>query len=163
MIEEFTVLYLRRKMAWNRKKGKEDNLLFLDFDGVINTFDDALKTDYQMPSRRCMKNLNQLCHDRHLKIAISSSWRYEGLKSCENYLREGGLDSDIEVVGTTPKNGARGRPSEILQYVTKEKDLTGFLIVDDLPMEFLSPFAYRTDFERGLDQEALKVLEKIRW
>ena len=48
MIEEFTVLYLRRKMAWNRKKGKEDNLLFLDFDGVINTFDDALKTDYQI-------------------------------------------------------------------------------------------------------------------
>ncbi|MDD5851188.1 MAG: HAD domain-containing protein [Galactobacillus timonensis] len=163
MKEQFAVLYLKRRMAWNRKKGKEDNLLFLDFDGVINTFDDDAKKNYQMPSHRCMKNLNQLCHDRHLKIVISSSWRYDGIENCEKYLREGGLDPDIEIVGTTPKMDFKGRPAEILQYVTKEKDLTGFLIVDDLPMDYLSAFAYRTDFEKGLDQEALQTLEKIRW
>lgn len=163
MIEEFSVLYLRRKMAWNRKKGKEDNLLFLDFDGVINTFDDALETEYETPSPRCMKNLNRLCHDRNLKIVISSSWRYEGLQSCKKYLREGGLDSGITIIGITPMMEAKGRPAEILQYAGTVKDLTGILILDDLPMEYLSAFACQTDFRKGLDARALDIAEKIRW
>lgn len=163
MMESFVVFCLRRRMAWNRKKGKEDNLLFLDFDGVINTFGDALQTEYETPSSRCMHNLNRLCHDRKLKIVISSSWRYDGLHRCESFLRKGGLDADIPILGMTPMLEAKGRPAEILQYACQEKDLTSMLILDDLSMEYLSAFACQTDFKKGFDDDALAIAEKIRW
>ena len=109
-LEELTMrIALNKIKRDNFNKNIKNNLLFLDFDGVINIpiFNFSLFTNKELedlynkanPDR--IKNLNKLCKMFNLNIVISSSWRISGLEYCIDYLLKSGLDPSINIVGMT--------------------------------------------------------------
>lgn len=109
------------------------NVLFLDFDGVINTqqfYKDKLhkdtilsKDNYYIdicsPSYNRVSNtqavtlIDMLCHKFDLKIVVTSTWRIHGDQA--ETLYNSGLSRDIEVLGQTDRLGSRDK--EILSYI----------------------------------------------
>ena len=84
---------------------RKDNLVFLDFDGVINTEGRA--------NKKCIRYLNRFCKKYHCHIVVSSSWKnyYE----YKEFLYHSGLHKDIIIDGTTER--LRNRTEEIKKYV----------------------------------------------
>ena len=72
--------YARRKRR-GKLNDELDNVLFLDYDGVINL--DPNNYGKKCFDRDCIENVNRLCKKFNLKIVVISSWKkyenYEGL------------------------------------------------------------------------------------
>ena len=115
-------------------------VLFLDYDGVVNTpmwDNDGIKCRYNHSGDGYVNNfqalqwISELCEKYNYKIVVSSTWRF-----WDNYidcLFAGGLREDVEVIGCTPvlrhPNVTRGE--EIQAWLNEHKDVEKFLIVDD--------------------------------
>lgn len=84
------------------------NILFLDYDGVVNTpmWDDKGQTvRYNFPEDKKVNSFQvaqwvfHFCRTYNYSIVVSSSWRFED--NYEECLRNDGLWADIKIVGTT--------------------------------------------------------------
>ena len=129
-----------------------DNILFLDYDGVINT---DINNYGQLPFNKvCIDNVNRLCKEYNLKIVVISSW-----KKYANYidiLYESGLDKDITIIGKTDiLNGSR--EEEIKQYLYNNIYINKFIIIDDGDYDELSKYQVKTNFNDGFNDD--KYLE----
>ena len=165
-LEELTMrIALNKIRRDNFNKNIKNNLLFLDFDGVINIpiFNFSLFTNKELedlynkanPDR--IKNLNKLCKMFNLNIVISSSWRISGLEYCIDYLLKSGLDPSINIVGMTKlEKGYKKRFYKIYEYLIENPYFTNFIIIDDLDMFYLNSFLIKTKFEDGFDEKKLK-------
>ena len=133
------------------------NVLFLDYDGVINVtwsgiYDAPFESDL-------VENVNTLCHMFDLKIVVTSSWRnYDGYKE---FLINSGLAPDIEILGRTDKMGVREK--EIMQYLLDEPYVGKFIILDDYPMPSLKKYQVITRYPEGFNSrklaEAIELLQ----
>lgn len=153
-------------------------IIFLDFDGVLNTRKSRSKVDYHKdPCETAhIEVLNKIIKISKAKVVITSSWRiYWSRNKIRRYLTKKGLKGTI--IGVTPEDryyciGAlRGRgiciqrwlDENTQKYERKYGKLTNFAILDDgLDMApFLSKLI-RTDNETGLTKkhgpEVLRVL-----
>lgn len=115
------------------------NIVFLDYDGVVNTlmFDGKKgKPYFNFPKDNKVNNfqavcwLNKLCLENNAKIVVTSTWRRE-----ENYkecLYNGGLNRNIEILGKTDDLGTL-RGYEIQKWLDDNKNLEikNFVILDD--------------------------------
>jgi hypothetical protein len=65
------------------------------------------------------------------KIVVSSTWRFQGLKTCQENLKNWGIAA--EVIDITPRlqndNGSRG--DEIRQWLIENPGVSRFVILDD--------------------------------
>lgn len=113
------------------------NIIFLDFDGVINTpiYSEERKViDYNCPSdqrvnnRTAVEYVNMLGKLWNAKIVVSSSWRDRGINHVKEILKNSGLD--IEVIGITPWLQQK-RGLEIQTWLNKHPEVTNFVILDD--------------------------------
>jgi HAD domain in Swiss Army Knife RNA repair proteins len=147
-------------------------LLFLDFDGVLNSAQFA-----HLQHRAWMKDKSNSRPYRDefcpiscsnllwiiervpdLKIVISSSWRLgRSLHELKTILEDQGIPQDL-VIDKTPHlvqaNESVPRGFEIQKWLDdhKELDVEKFCIIDDdSDMEHLSIFHVKTDFRTGLD------------
>lgn len=137
--------------------------LFLDFDGVINTFalegseryQEALHhpNTFDFCDRHCVEELNQFCLEHAIHIVISSSWRFSGIDFCKKYLHEYGLDTTICIKDTTQMDWHSSREEEILQYMLQHPIYAYYLILDDMQMPHLQQYLVQTDVYRGFDEE----------
>lgn len=167
---------LHNIMKVNKLKYGKDykyNLLFLDFDGVINVpvldfdhlTDEELSNLYNKANIDRINNLNKLCKMFDLNIVISSSWRVSGLEYCKNYLLQSELDPTINIVGLTKNEGFMKRYIEIYDYLIEHSNFTNFLIIDDLYMHHLDYHAIKTEFEFGFNEnklnEAIELCKKF--
>jgi HAD domain in Swiss Army Knife RNA repair proteins len=148
-------------------------LLFLDFDGVLNSAQFArlqhrnwVKDKLNPRPYRdefcpiCCSNLLWVIEKNpDLKIVISSSWRLgTPLEELQALLERHGIPG-ILIIGKTPHLVNPGEPTvprglEIQKWLDdhKELDVERFCIVDDdSDMEHLSPLHVKTDFQVGLD------------
>lgn len=119
------------------------NVLFLDFDGVVNTpqwyidTDGKYKCKYNFPSDRKVNNwqavqwVSEFCEKYNYKIVISSTWRKDGFKVSKDCLINGGLRKSIEIIGITPVTYDRPRGEEISGWLLENPDATNYLIFDD--------------------------------
>lgn len=134
------------------------NILFLDFDGVVN-----ISLNPRSPlcfDERCMNNVNKLCHRFNLKIVVISSWKRQ--YKYKEILYNQGLDKDIEVIGKTDDlNGPR--EDEVKKYLEDNIYIDKFIILDDAFFNELTPYQIKPTFAVGFDQkkyqEAVKLLE----
>ena len=104
-------------------------VVFLDFDGVLNTEKSYSSTgDF---SKAACKNLAKLLElDENLKIVVSSSWRSKGLKKVTEILKNNGIDPG-RVFDTTDHTHKDDRGHHIERYLDSHKDIKHYVILDN--------------------------------
>ncbi|MCX9024639.1 MAG: HAD domain-containing protein [Candidatus Methanoperedens sp.] len=103
-------------------------VLFLDFDGVLNSYKD--RNFGREFSKAPCENLNTLLERiKDLKIVISSAWRHLGLEECKEVLKENGINTDRVIDITGDERGERGH--QIQCWLDRNPGVTGMAIVDD--------------------------------
>jgi hypothetical protein len=90
-----------------------------------------------LPSRNCVRYLDQFTQDYPVAVIISSSWRYGKLPFCLEYLKHAGLKNTSAIVDTTQTETFQSREADIEQYLLAHPDFSGFLIFDDMRMPHL--------------------------
>lgn len=153
-------------------KGPARIYLFLDFDGVINLFptDDNFeqrryKNIFDLADRDCVKKLNAFAEDYPIEVVISSSWRYNGLDFCRDYLKNAGMSDKVKFAGMTQTEDFHKRSVDIFDYLTVHPDFSGLLIFDDLSLPEWHEFLVCTSMSQGWteerDQYARELIRKF--
>lgn len=130
------------------KAARSGNILFLDFDGVCNSFNEGSylthePDDYGM-DMDIIERIKEICSERHAKIVITSNWRrfdsdgywvYNG-KSYFNPLP--GLYRILgdRIIGTLTTERYLSKSEALELWFEKHEEFQGrFAIVDDDPRE----------------------------
>ena len=122
------------------------NIVFLDYDGVVNTLmwdECGKKCGFNYPDDNMVNNfqavqwVSEFCEKNGYCIVVTSSWRLQ-----DNYidcLNNGGLRDSVPVIGNTPYLRSSNRAEEIKQYLQTHPEIENYIIIDDLDeMESLS-------------------------
>ena len=144
-------------------------VIFLDYDGVVNTpiWDEQGKCKYNFPCDGKVNNfqaimwLNYLCKKTGAKIVVSSTWRYCCKKtSYQDCLYNAGLNKEIEIVGCTKWFEAETRTEEIKKYLQEHHDIQEYVILDDEFVDDPRFVSCNANYGFGLDecQKALIIL-----
>ncbi len=116
------------------------NVIFLDYDGVVNTLQWSLKNgkwncNFSHPLYNKVNNIqavqwvSEFCEKYGYSIVVTSTWRFaDNYKEC---LQNGGLREDITIIGKTPRllDGHRG--DEISLWLSENPEVKQYLIFDD--------------------------------
>lgn len=122
-------------------------IIFLDFDGVINTpmWDDEGKRcrfygsgDGKVNDFQAICWLNELCKRTSSKIVLSTSWKdYKSLNFLRELLYNSGLKRNVEIIGKTPmirtEDCYKDRTIEIETYLIGHEadNVENYVILDD--------------------------------
>lgn len=116
-------------------------VIFLDFDGVLNSAASFLMEKRRKTVRICdtlstinCSNLQFILEqDSSVKIVISSTWRRVHTKvQLQNILNSYGVEA-ARIVGQTPQSFSSHRGREIRDYLEDNPNITQFAILDDDP------------------------------
>lgn len=116
------------------------NVVFLDYDGVVNTPQWSLKNgkwvcrygfpeDGRVNDLQAVQWVSEFCEKHGYDIVVSSTWRID-----DNYiecLRNGGLRESIKILGKTPRLSHECRGNEIGKWLSEHPDVEQYLIFDD--------------------------------
>jgi len=155
-------------------KLKQKKYLFLDIDGVLNSFDDYnttgnefiknLKNISFVTSKKQMSILNKIVEEYNPTIILSSYWRTRySLEELNNIFRENNFVGKIS--GITSKKGEehKDRWNQIKQYIDENK-VNDFIILDDNEItrtdKKINNFIKTNSYE-GLTEKHLKEIQKI--
>lgn len=109
-------------------------VVFLDFDGVLNTRAWAQRPDYlENPlDPACVAHLAHLVAESRAEVVLSTAWRGDGLAACQRHLKAAGFTAIERVVGLTAPSSPLGfgRGHEILDWVDLH-DVERFVVLDD--------------------------------
>ena len=149
----------------------EYKVIFLDIDGVLHAADER-----QRPCRKpCMDVLRSIVEQSQAHICLSSNWRLDdwGLTQVNKHLR---LHDLKPIVGFThpEEDYFNTRADEVLDYLHKHPEVTHFVVLDDVELNFEDPSAtvptciashsVQTDETKGLQTKdvapALACLER---
>lgn len=147
------------------------NVIFLDFDGVVNTviFEQGEpEPDYSYPHKKRVNNyqaicwLNKLCRETDAKIVVSSSWRLSENCNLGECLYNGGLNRSVRVLGSTPRLPGECRGAEIKDWLEKYgHEVENFIIIDDdSDMEPFMDRLVKCDTEWGFGMSAYHEAKK---
>lgn len=162
------------------------NVLFLDFDGVINTpvgIDENgnIIDDYNSPADGKVNNfvavklIERLCDEEDLKIVVSSKgWRNylernpDGsvrYKPYKTYLVNSGMREEL-VLGHTPFFSNTGKTEEIDAYLSENK-VDRYIVIDDTDnggepeLNKFKGHLILCDGDRGFTEENYKIAKKL--
>lgn len=147
-------------------------LLFLDFDGVLNTrcsfaredyFDSPLESEF-------VKRLNRIVASSKADVVISSSWRI--FDKHKPILYKAGFEG--RVIGSTPSISDslypdKMRAGEILSYIEMNSLNPSNIVAidDDMDVSSLGKYFVRTNLDVGMTEcdadMAIKILNEIPW
>ncbi len=150
-----------------------ENIIFLDFDGVLNIFIQNNESwDINYPSDGCLNNidaikyLNELHDEVNYSIVITSSWRYIDKEkkfsfNCSDILYNSGLNANINILGNTPMLDTGTREDEIKAWLEDNNYNNKFLIIDDEdnPFSKLKEHLILCDPEFGLTEYEMNDIE----
>lgn len=114
------------------------NILFLDYDGVVNTpiwNELGTSCNYGTPFQGRVNNfqavqwVSEFCEKFSYDIVVTSSWRMDPKYTV--YLRQGGLRETVKIIGRTPRNNGKCRGDEIQEWINTHRDIENFIILDD--------------------------------
>lgn len=128
-------------------------IVFLDFDGVLNTRPWTERPEYldRPLDPVLVALLGQLVAAAGAEVVLSSTWRSEGLDACRRHLQVAGFPSVERVVAVTAASSPwGGRAHEILDWVELH-EVERFVVLDDDPgLTEVADHHIRTDPEVGL-------------
>lgn len=151
-------------------------IIFLDFDGVINTFtwvkkNGKLEMSCCSPSDMKVSNLdaigwlNEIYEDIPFDIVVTSVWRMsKTIKQLSKILYNSYLNKNIKIIGKTDVLYLP-RGMEIQKWLNDNEFKGKFVIVDDdSDMGELMPYLVRCDCYRGLGMyernKIIRILEE---
>jgi len=167
---------------------KDDKLVFLDFDGVLNSSgfaahlyendepaQDSMGLDLFDP--KAVERVNRIVDATGARIVVTSPWRYLGLAKLQKLWRERELHG--EIIGMTSlhvvdelilekgvewlerETDGSPRSEEIAHWLKSYNINANYVILDDLPMpKALQPHFIQTNPICGLtDAQATKAVE----
>lgn len=117
---------------------KDICVIFLDFDGVINTiqYDEHKKRlryfferDGKVNNRTAVEFVNMIGEKFDAKVVVSSTWRMSGLDKMKQILGNSGLR--LDVIDITPRIPDAKRGIEIQKWLDNHKEVNNFIIIDD--------------------------------
>ena len=118
------------------------NVVFLDYDGVVNTPQWSINAldqrwvcnfnsefDGRVNDTQAVQWLSEFCEKYGYAIVVTSTWRRA--KNYKECLFNAGLRDGIEIIGCTPliHNGTRGK--EIGEWLKVHPEVDKYLIFDD--------------------------------
>lgn len=113
------------------------NIIFLDYDGVVNNIiwdPEKGRADYSHPFMGKVNNwqavqwLSEFCEKHDYKIVVTSTWRlHPNYKEC---LIAGGLRDGIEILGCVGRR-LESRGAEIMEYLSQHPEVEKWLVLDD--------------------------------
>lgn len=161
-------------------------IIFLDFDGVLNSTTDFMEARYykntvnstEVISPGKLALLEEMIVHTGAKIVISSAWRemYSLKEIYDMFVVRGFTLPITTIIGKTDIVEDRGnsdyprhRNNNIKKWLAKRDDVESFVILDDLPREDfdndLQDNLVHTDFHNGLNyynmQQAKNILGRI--
>ena len=152
------------------------NIVFLDFDGVVETIYWEQEEDgtwsynvhkyghEELNNKQAIGWLNELYKKVPYKVVVTSTWRYSmDIAQLQELLIKSGFNPEIEVIGKTPKLYLQ-RGVEIQRWIDENQFKGKFVIIDDdSDMCHLLPFLVRCDSQLGFTiydyQKALNMLK----
>ena len=156
------------------KKNPNPKYLFLDIDGVMNSFN-----DYKMSNEEFMKKLNKISfhlnpekikilNEIYLEykptIILSSYWRKRfSLKKINKIFKKSGFIGKISDKTTKKGEEHNDRWNQIQKYIS-QKNVKNYIILDDEHItrnQKVVPNFIKTDSYVGLKIKHLKEIEKI--
>lgn len=144
-------------------------LIFLDIDGVMNSYTSALSAKHESLAfdNRAVENLKLVINETGAKIVVSSTWRIgETIDSLKTRIfSHYGLDE--HVIGITPYYIETIRGIEISDYMLSNENMRvdAFVILDDdTDMGNLKPFHVHVNRVYGLSvndaKKAISILNR---
>jgi len=137
------------------------NIIFLDFDGVLNT-----PKGYWLPE--CIEQLNRIVHETNSMVVVSSSWRIShGVDALRELLKINGFTGTI--FGCIPDlrkeyNGkwmGVDRGVEIYAWI-KMYAPDRYVAIDDISDDWMEDIVVKTEIREGLTKEiADKVIRRM--
>lgn len=138
------------------------NVLFLDYDGVVNTpmWDESgrhcrfnFPEDNKVNNFQSVQWVSEFCEKHSYDIVVTSTWRLD--KNYVDCLVNGGLREGVKVIGKTPSLPNLTRCDEITEYLNTHREVEKFIILDDDPIEMgtLEPHWIQCDANRGFGLE----------
>lgn len=163
---------VRQILQENREKGIRKYAMFLDFDGVIHVFYVQGTPQYERAVQRMkqkmdfidpdsLANVDAITEEYDMDIIISSSWRYNGLDYCRNYLKKSGMKHADHIVDTTQDEAFLDRRIEIAEYLIAHPIYSGFIVLDDIRMPEFEGSYIRINPTIGFDEGRLGHAKKI--
>lgn len=137
----------------------EMKVLFLDIDGVLNngggcmTNAEGWEWPYSDISPVGVARINRIVKSTGCKIVVSSSWRSNGIDFLNEVFKMVGLP---EVHDITPHALQwRHRGSEIKSWLDNHKDVTSYVIIDDMDIVLDNQRKHfvQTDTNTGITRE----------
>lgn len=119
------------------------NVVFLDFDGVVNipmwrrSVSGEFDCDYSTPQKGVVNHyqaiqwVSEFCQKYGYDIVVSSTWRYFEEFDYAKCLYHSGLRNSIKVLGATPINREGQRGDEITAWLNEHPEVENYLIFDD--------------------------------
>lgn len=116
------------------------NVIFLDYDGVVNTPQWSLKDGKwacglgypwhnKVNNPQAVQWVSEFCEKYHYSIVVTSTWRFD-----DNYvecLQNAGLRKEIAIIGKTPNMPGGCRGDEIGSWLKDHLEIEQYLIFDD--------------------------------
>jgi hypothetical protein len=145
------------------------NLIFLDFDGVLNNTASLAEGIHLCPEKVIM--VRNLCIELDCQVVISSSWRViHTLAEMKELLYRTGFHCRTRIIDTTPINGIMDaglnryrRGYEIEKWLCSKAEDYNYAIIDDID-EFLpyqkSRFV-RTNDHTGITSDDIFKIKQI--
>lgn len=141
-------------------------VIFLDLDGVLNTFSHFSSTgDFSKSACKHLKDLLGKVSD--LMIVVSSSYRLHGLDACKAILDKNGIDPKrvIDITDDIKEDGTNDRGYHIKKWLDRHPKVFSFVIIDDeSDMDDLMNKLVKTNSFIGITKKdidlALEILNK---
>ena len=155
------------------KNNPNKRYLFLDIDGVLNSFD-----DYSMTGDNFLKNLhkisfilndkqiqllNQIVEQYNPTIILSSYWRTRySLKKINKIFKKKGFIGEISDKTDEKGKEHKDRWGQIKRYIRK-KGVKNFIILDDetISENEICPNFIKTNSYKGLEKTHLQEIDNI--
>lgn len=152
----------------------KNRVLFLDYDGVINTpmwNEKGTICRYNMPKDGKVNNfqavqwISEFCQKFHFQIVVTSTWRTSpNWREC---LINGGLREGINILGRTEDLWTPGsspsRGDEIAKWLSDHPEIKHYIIVDDenSMLQSQQEFFIQTDGDIGFCERDFKKAKDI--
>lgn len=147
------------------------NVIFLDYDGVVNTpqwknVNGRWHCSFNFPSNNKVNDeqavqwLSEFCEKYDYSIVVTSTWRFDSnYKDC---LINAGLRDGIKIIGKTPRISIGNRGDEILEWLIHRKDIESFIILDDeTDMGDLMDHLVKCDTSHGFKETEFRQAELL--